>query len=73
MIFKQTSMATFSLSADMQAMVFALVSIPSVIALTAALYAPVSARLLVIRPAEAARAGREWPYRPLPRMPALGT
>ncbi len=61
MIFKQT--AAFNLSADMQALVFAIVSIPSVITLSVALYAPGALQRLVIRPRrDAATTPIDWPY-----------
>ncbi|MGH2895359.1 MAG: hypothetical protein ACRDPM_19130, partial [Solirubrobacteraceae bacterium] len=62
-IFQRTS--TLSLSADMQALIFAIVSIPSVVALGVALYAPGVARLWVLRPRRnAASAPADWPYSP---------
>jgi hypothetical protein len=70
-IFEQTSIATLSLSADMQAMVFALVSIPSVLAMTAALYGPGVRRLLGLS-GEAPAPGARW-QPALTRNAGLGT
>lgn len=70
-IFQQTSMATFSLSADMQAMVFALISIPSVLAITAALYGPGVRRLLGLSREAPAPAASWQPA--LTRNAGLGT
>ena len=61
LIFKQT--AVLGLSADMQALIFAIVSIPSVIALAAGLYAPGFARRLIIRPRrDTVATPGDWPY-----------
>jgi hypothetical protein len=61
LIFKQT--AVLGLSADMQALIFAIVSIPSVIALAAGLYAPGSVRRRIIRPRrDAVATPGDWPY-----------
>ncbi len=61
MIFKQT--AALGLSADVQALVFAMVSIPSVIVLSMALYTPVTLRRLAVRPRRgAATTPSDWPY-----------
>jgi hypothetical protein len=49
-IFRETSSAALNLSADAQALVFAVVSIPSIIGLAAAVYAPGVAGLLAPRP-----------------------
>lgn len=49
-IFRETSSAALDLSADAQALVFAVVSIPSIATLAAALYAPGVGRLLAARP-----------------------
>jgi hypothetical protein len=40
LIFRETSSAALGLSLDLQALVFAIVSIPSIATLAAALYAP---------------------------------
>jgi hypothetical protein len=59
--FEQTAVLHFS--ADMQALVFAIVSVPSVIALGVGLYAPGLIRALVSRPRrEAAMTPADWPY-----------
>jgi hypothetical protein len=63
LIFQQT--AVLGLSADIQALVFALVSVPSVIALGVGLYAPGLVRRLIARPGrEPATAAAVWPYSP---------
>jgi hypothetical protein len=49
-IFQETSNPALHLSEDAQALVFAIVSVPSVIALTVAVYAPGVGRLLARRP-----------------------
>jgi hypothetical protein len=60
LIFRQTT--AINLSADMQALVFAIVSVPSVAALSLALYAPGAARLLVSRSRRTpATAAGGWP------------
>ena len=51
------------LSADLQALVFLIVSVPAVLALTMALYAPGAARRLIWRrPRKAGTAAPGWPY-----------
>ncbi|HXD67045.1 MAG TPA: hypothetical protein VNV17_20630 [Solirubrobacteraceae bacterium] len=61
MIFKQT--AALGLSADVQALVFAMVSIPSVIVLSMALYAPGLVQRWVMRPRrDAVTPTADWPY-----------
>ena len=70
-VFQQTSIATFSLSADIQAMLFLAVSIPSVLAIAAALYGPGVRRLLA--PSREAP-GPDTSWQPaLTQNPSLGT
>jgi hypothetical protein len=50
-------------SADLQALLFAVISVPSVVALGLALYAPGLVARLTVRPrADAATASADWPY-----------
>jgi hypothetical protein len=70
-VFEQTS--SLALSADLQALVFALVSVPAVAALTMALYAPWVPELLHRRSARRVR-GRADGWRPTPtREAGIGT
>ncbi len=60
-IFERT--ATLGLSADMQALIFAIVSVPSIVALSVGVYAPGALRRLLTRPGRgAATAPAGWPY-----------
>ncbi|MGZ4165987.1 MAG: hypothetical protein ACXVSE_03985 [Solirubrobacteraceae bacterium] len=73
LIFQQTSIVTYRPSADMQAMVFAIVSVPTVVGLILALYAPGLSKLLTRRsprPAPLGAAG--WPGSPT-RQAGVGT
>ena len=70
-IFRTT--ATLGLSGDMQALVFTVVSVPSVLALTQAIYAPgVARRLASRRDRAAATSAGGWPY-PRTRNAGAGT
>jgi hypothetical protein len=62
-IFDQVSDLPLNVSADVAAFIFAVVSVPSVIAMSAALYAPGLVRRLVSRPAEEpCTPAASWPY-----------
>jgi hypothetical protein len=61
LMFKETGALNFS--ADLQALVFAIVSVPSVIALSMALYAPGLVQRLISRPRrDTAATPVDWPY-----------
>jgi hypothetical protein len=66
LIFDQTTLVTLIVSADMQALIFSVVSVPAVIVLTAALYAPGTRDLLT-------RGARRRALLTAPRWPAATT
>jgi hypothetical protein len=73
LIFEQASNLPVTLSADTQALVFAIVSVPAVIALSVAVYAPGVRQLLARRaPRDTAAAAAGW-QSALPQKAGVGT